>query len=83
MNGRYQAWVIRAWALGPRGEDRLTIEEVESGRVVELHGPHAAEISGVISTAAARRSEVCRTPPATQAPGDPIVGGDTVPAAAE
>jgi hypothetical protein len=48
---RYSSWVVRAWTRDERGTVRLTIEEVRSGRLVELRGERAADIEGVISAA--------------------------------
>lgn len=51
MAHRYRSWVVRAWSRDERGAVRLTIEEIHSGRLVELWGERAAEIEGLISAA--------------------------------
>ena len=51
MARRYRSWVVRAWSRDERGAVRLTIEEIRSGRLVELWGERAAEIEGFISAA--------------------------------
>lgn len=51
MARRYRSWVVRAWSRDERGAVRLTIEEIRSGRLVELWGERAAEIGGFISAA--------------------------------
>lgn len=51
MAHRYRSWVVRAWSRDERGAVRLTIEEIRSGRLVELWGERAAEIGGLISAA--------------------------------
>lgn len=51
MAHRYRSWVVRAWSRDERGAVRLTIEEISSGRLVELWGERAAEIGGLISAA--------------------------------
>ncbi len=52
MAGRYRSWVVRAWSRDERDAVRLTIEEIRSGRLIELWGERAAEIEGLISAAA-------------------------------
>jgi hypothetical protein len=51
MAGRYRSWVVRSWSRDEQCAVRLTIEEVRSGRLVELWGERAAEIEEVISAA--------------------------------
>jgi len=51
MARRYRSWVVRAWSRDGQGAVRLTIEEIRSGRLVELWGERAAEIGGLISAA--------------------------------
>lgn len=54
----YRSYVVRAWSRGRDAEHatRVAIEEVQSGRQVELRGERAAEVSARILAALASDS---------------------------
>jgi hypothetical protein len=54
----YRSYVIRVWSRGRDGEQatRVGIEEVQSGRQIELRGEPAADVGARISAALASGS---------------------------